>query len=38
MKQIALSIILSVVNLTVSGQQINQPANHYRNGDMLEKI
>ena len=24
MKQIALSIILSVVNLTVSGQQINQ--------------
>lgn len=37
MKQIALSIILSVVNLTVSGQQINQPTNCYCSGDILEK-
>ena len=37
MNKIALSIILLVVSLTISGQQINQPANRYRNGDMLEK-
>ena len=37
MNKIALSIILLVVSLTISGQQINQPSNHYRNGDMLEK-
>ncbi len=36
MKQIALIISL-FVSLTINGQQINQPANHYRNGDMLEK-
>lgn len=37
MNKIALSIILLVVSLTISGQQINQSSNHYRNGDMLEK-
>jgi len=37
MKQIALIISL-FVSLTINGQQINQSRNHYRNGDMLEKI
>lgn len=36
MKQIALIISL-FVSLTINGQQINHPTNHYRNGDMLEK-
>ena len=37
MKHRSLSIILIFVCLTISGQQINHPTNHYRNGDMLEK-
>lgn len=36
MKLTALVILLSF-SLKISGQQINQPSNHYRNGDMLEK-
>ena len=37
MKHRLLSIMSIVVCLTISGQQINQSCNHYRNGDMLEK-
>ena len=37
MNKITLSIILLVICLNVSGQQINQPTNHYRCGDVLEK-
>lgn len=37
MKHRSLSIILFFVCLTISGQQINHPTNHYRNGDVLEK-
>lgn len=29
--------ILFAICLKISGQQINQSSNHYRNGDMLEK-
>lgn len=36
MKLTALVILLSF-SLKISGQQINHPTNHYRNGDMLEK-
>ena len=35
--KIIVLIISFLVCLTISGQQINQPSNHYRNGDMLEK-
>ena len=37
MKKSALSIILLVSCLTISGQQINQSNNHYRSGDILGK-
>ena len=36
MKLTALVILLSF-SLKISGQQINHPTNHYRNGDVLEK-
>ena len=37
MKHLILLIILFLVCLTTSGQQINQPTNLYRGGDILEK-
>lgn len=37
MKDTILLTILFAICLKISGQQINQSSNHYRNGDMLEK-
>ncbi len=37
MKKVSLTIIILVVCLTISGQQINQSTNYYRRGDMVEK-
>lgn len=37
MKQLLLLMISLSISQTISGQQINQSSNHYRNGDMLEK-
>ena len=37
MKGISVFTISFLVCLTISGQQINQSRNHYRNGDILEK-
>ena len=37
MKKVKISILLSIFCLTSSGQQINQPTNLYRGGDVLEK-
>lgn len=37
MKKVKISILLSIFCLTISGQQINQPTNLYRGGDVLEK-
>ena len=37
MKKVLLSIILLVICLAISGQQLNQQTNHYRSGDVLKK-
>jgi hypothetical protein len=37
MNKITISIILLVVCLTISGQQISQSNNRYRRNDLLEK-
>ena len=37
MKGISVFTISFLVCLTISGQQINQSRNHYRNGDVQEK-
>ena len=37
MKKFIYIVLLFASCLTINGQQINQPANRYRSGDMLEK-